>query len=715
MATFLKKSWVKAVGYVLCATCLTAGLICGALVCGLVYSDSYSGGSLAKTLVQDMMHSDSLDIMMNYFDPADPTHPWVSYFSGGFYDGDRSCMVYEITDDNDGTVVLSTYDGTSSTFWSSSYTHSYEVTSTQEDPITITDSLFTYDGTIYAYDSDYEAFLPMDTAISGYVDAPALPEQAEALGCFYYQGMSYVFDGYGFYVSDAEVTYMISSETKTFTITCFLLSSLPYPDSYRTIYYFASDVAYYRYPILVAACVCLVLGLGLLILLGLTLGRVNGQEEPVVGPMSRLPPDLALILCLLLGFLGLLSLDYILASLYSRHMIAAAALILGLTLGLVVVGTYFILTLCVREKTHTLVSASVLHRGGRKLTQLAGKLLRYLPLLWKVAIAYGILCLLELFGLYLFFWGSSGLYVLWFLEKLVLGALVAYVALAFHRLKCGAEAIAAGDYNTQVDETHLVLDFKDSAETLNHIQDGMSAAVDSRMKSERLKTELITNVSHDLKTPLTSIVSYVDLLKQEPTGSPAAGEYLEVLDRQSARLKKLIEDLVEASKASTGNITVQAEALDLSLLLGQALGEYNERLLTHQLTPVIKAPEAPVTVFADGRLLWRIFDNLLGNAVKYALPGTRLYVTVTADTQATVTFRNISREPLDVSADELMERFVRGDSSRHTEGSGLGLSIARSLSESMGGTFQLSLDGDLFKATVSFPLASENSALEPQA
>jgi signal transduction histidine kinase len=704
MATFLKKSWVKAICYVLCAACLTAGLICGFLVCELFYSDSYSGGSLAKPLIQEMMDSDAQNIMLDYFDSEDPTHPWVSYYSGGIYDGERSCMVYEITDDDDGTVVLSTYDGTSSTFWPSSHTYSYGVTSTQADPITITDSLFSYNGTIYVYDSSYDAFLPMDTTISGYVDAP---KPAIEQGCFYYQGMPYVFDGDGFYVSTDEFTY---GTTKTYTITCSLLSSLPYSDSYRTIYYLASDVDYYRYPILIAACVCLLLGLGLLVLLGLTLGRVNGQEEPVVGTMFRLPPDLTLILCLVAGFFGLLILDDAIDAVYS-HVFAASALILGTTLGLVVVGTYFILNLCVRKKTHTLVSASVLHRGGRKLTQLAGKLVRYLPLLWKVAIAYGILCLLELFGLYLFFWGESGLYVLWFLEKLVLGALVAYVALAFHRLKCGAEAIAAGDYNTQVDEKHLVLDFKDTAETLNHIQDGMSAAVDSRMKSERLKTELITNVSHDLKTPLTSIVSYVDLLKQEPVGSPAARDYLEVLDRQSARLKKLIEDLVEASKASTGNITVQAEALDLSLLLGQALGEYNERLLVAQLSPVIKAPETPVTVFADGRLLWRIFDNLLGNAVKYALPGTRLYVTVTADTQATVTFRNISREPLDVSADELMERFVRGDSSRHTEGSGLGLSIARSLSESMGGTFQLSLDGDLFKATVSFPLAPENSAL----
>jgi signal transduction histidine kinase len=708
MATFLKKSWVKAICYVLCVLCLTAGLLCGFLVLELFYSDSYSGGSLAKPLIQEMMDWDAQNIMLDYFDSEDPTHPWVSYYSGGIYDGERSCMVYEITDDDDGTVVLSTYDGTSSTFWPSSYTYSYGVTSTQEDPITITDSLFSYNGTIYVYDSSYDAFLPMDTTISGYVDAP---EPAIAEGCFYYQGMPYVFNGDGFCLSDEEFTY---GTTKTYTITCFLLSSLPYSDSYRAVYRFASDVDYYRYPILVAACVCLVFGFGLLVLLGLTLGRVNGQKEPVVGTMFRLPTDLALILCWVAGFFGLLILDDAIDAVYS-HLFVACALILGTTLGLVVVGTYFILNLCVRKKTHTLVSSSLIHRFGKVLVHLAGQLVRYLPLLWKVAIAYGLLCLLELFGLFLFFWGDSGFYVLWFLEKLVLGALVAYVALAFHRLKCGAEAIAAGGYNTQVDEKHLVLDFKDTAETLNHIQDGMSAAVDSRMKSERLKTELITNVSHDLKTPLTSIVSYVDLLKQEPVGSPAAGEYLEVLDRQSARLKKLIEDLVEASKASTGNITVHAEALDLSLLLGQALGEYNERLLVAQLSPVIKAPETPVTVFADGRLLWRIFDNLLGNAVKYALPGTRLYVTVTADTSASVTFRNISREPLDVSADELMERFVRGDSSRHTEGSGLGLSIARSLAESMGGSFQLSLDGDLFKATVSFPLAPANTALDIQA
>jgi signal transduction histidine kinase len=298
----------------------------------------------------------------------------------------------------------------------------------------------------------------------------------------------------------------------------------------------------------------------------------------------------------------------------------------------------------------------------------------------------------------------DNLVILWFLEKILLALLVGYVTLAFRRLKKGAESIAAGDYDAKVSLRHLLWDFKSSADTLNHIQDGMSAAVDSRTRSERLKTELITNVSHDLKTPLTSIVSYVDLLKQEPVGSEAAGEYLEVLDRQSARLKKLIEDLVEASKASTGNITVSGSALDLSMLLGQALGEYTQRLENAGLTPVLRAPEEACMVWADGRLLWRVFDNLLGNIVKYALPGTRVYLTLDVAENVTVTFRNISREPLEVSAQDLMERFVRGDASRHTEGSGLGLSIARSLTESMGGSFQLEIDGDLFKALVQFPI-----------
>ena len=224
------------------------------------------------------------------------------------------------------------------------------------------------------------------------------------------------------------------------------------------------------------------------------------------------------------------------------------------------------------------------------------------------------------------------------------------------------------------------------------------------MKSERMKTELITNVSHDIKTPLTSIVSYVDLLKKQAMPNDQAREYLEVLDRQSARLKKLTEDLVEASKASTGNLTVDFQRTDVNVLLTQSAGEYQEKLAAKGMDLILTpAPENPA-ISADGRLLWRVFENLLSNIHKYAQPGTRVYLTCEAgENQVTTTFRNISATPLNISADELMERFVRGDASRNTEGSGLGLSIARSLTQLQHGTFSLTIDGDLFKAALTFP------------
>ena len=225
-----------------------------------------------------------------------------------------------------------------------------------------------------------------------------------------------------------------------------------------------------------------------------------------------------------------------------------------------------------------------------------------------------------------------------------------------------------------------------------------------QMKAEHLRTELITNVSHDLKTPLTSIVNYVDLLSREQIGSEAAQEYLDVLRRQAARLKKLTTDLVDASKASTGNITVEKQTTNVQVLLDQFGGEYEERLRQNDLELVLSLPDPSVYILADGRLIMRVFDNLLNNACKYALKGTRVYLNASADAQTvTISMKNISAAPLNVSPDELMERFVRGDSSRHTEGSGLGLSIARDLTALQGGVLTLHTDGDLFKAELTFP------------
>jgi len=253
-------------------------------------------------------------------------------------------------------------------------------------------------------------------------------------------------------------------------------------------------------------------------------------------------------------------------------------------------------------------------------------------------------------------------------------------------------------------------EFKNYAEHLNQIGSGMQTALDERMKSEHFKTELITNVSHDIKTPITSIINYVDLLTKEDVENPKVQEYLEVLTRQSARLKKLIEDLIEASKASSGVLKVNWEKCVPEVLLTQAAGEYEERLQAKNLELVIHHPEEELSVLADGRHLWRVFDNLLNNIYKYAQPGTRVYLDLEQDERnVSIVFRNISKSPLHMTGEELQERFVRGDSSRNTEGSGLGLSIAQSLTELMHGSFHLLVDGDFFKVTLTFPRITENA------
>ena len=250
-------------------------------------------------------------------------------------------------------------------------------------------------------------------------------------------------------------------------------------------------------------------------------------------------------------------------------------------------------------------------------------------------------------------------------------------------------------------------DLRLQAEDLNNISAGLSAAVDEKMKSERFKAELITNVSHDLKTPLTSIINYVNLLKSTDQTDPKAAEYIEVLDRKSQRLKKLTEDLVEASKASTGVLSVAREKIGMAQLIDQAAAEWEERLTQQRLTLVTTLPEGETWVYADGRHLWRVIDNLLSNCAKYAMEGTRVYLDLERGKgQVVLSVKNISREPLNVPAERLMERFVRGEESRSTEGSGLGLSIARSLTELQGGAFDLAVDGDLFKAIVTLPQAN---------
>ena len=326
-----------------------------------------------------------------------------------------------------------------------------------------------------------------------------------------------------------------------------------------------------------------------------------------------------------------------------------------------------------------------------------------LPLVWKTALVGLVIAGTE-FLLYIndFYRVRYGVFLV---MKLIELLAVLYIAVSLRTLQKGGEKLARGDFSEPIDTRYLLWDFKRYGQELNDVQGGLEQAVQERMKAEHLKTELITNVSHDIKTPLTSIVNYVDLLKKEDMPSPAAREYIAVLDRQSHRLKKLTEDLVEASKASSGALNVELQPTDVNVLLSQIEGEYQERLAACHLTLVTQPPAPGTMIQADSRLLSRVMDNLVSNVCKYAMENTRVYVTAAVrDGQAVISFKNVSRDELNISPDELMERFVRGDASRHSEGSGLGLSIARSLVQLQGGTFALSIDADLFRADIVFPL-----------
>lgn len=372
------------------------------------------------------------------------------------------------------------------------------------------------------------------------------------------------------------------------------------------------------------------------------------------------------------------------------------------------VGFVVLLTLCTisaRLRAGKWWRNSIIYIVCRFLYRAVRGFVRALPIAWKGILVYAVVVLVNFFGMLLICLSGS------FFQLLVLVALdiaglyfVIRIIRQLKALQTAAQKLAAGDLTYTVDTEKMYPVLKEHGDDLNAVSVGMSRAVNERMKSERFKTELITNVSHDLKTPLTSIVSYVDLLKKEPIESEQAQEYIEVLDRQSQKLKKLTTDLVDASKASSGALPVNLEKIDLGELLRQSAGEYTEKFAAASITPVLNAPEGETYVTADGRLLWRVLDNLLGNAVKYAQSGTRLYLELTpGETETVLTLKNISREPLNIPAEELMERFVRGDGSRHTDGSGLGLSIANSLMELMGGKLTLTLDGDLFKAALVFP------------
>ena len=473
------------------------------------------------------------------------------------------------------------------------------------------------------------------------------------------------------------------------------------------------DLGYsWRYTAIILDVCGFLLFLILLIFLYCSAGHRQGTDEIILNKIDRIPFDLYTAICTalfcIICALGMQTIDGLYDNMYDVLLTAAVIGVMLLLCFLILLA--YTMSLATRLKAGGLVRQTILYkiiaffgRGLAKLLHGILYLLRGIPLIGKTMLILILLTVVEFVFLITFWWEPNILLLFWFLEKLILIPCILLIALSMRRLqKCG-ENIAAGRLDQKIDTRHMLGDFKKFGETLNNINAGMGHAVEERLKTERLKTELITNVSHDIKTPLTSIINYVDLIKKEDPENETLREYVGVLDRQAARLKKLIEDLVEASKASTGNLTVQLEPCDIGVLLVQTAGEYQERLEAPRLELIITQPDVPVKILTDGRHLWRIFENLLSNICKYAQPNTRVYLTLERiGKRAVVTFRNISNYPLNISSEELMERFVRGDASRHTEGSGLGLSIAQSLSDLLGGHIDIAIDGDLFKVILSF-------------
>lgn len=427
-------------------------------------------------------------------------------------------------------------------------------------------------------------------------------------------------------------------------------------------------------------------------------GWRRGKEELVRPFQAKIPLEIYVFLMITLVcsifLVGVATSDL----LYPEDMLlfGFSELVIAIIGGVVIM--LGIMNLAIRVKrneffTNTLIYMVFFKTGGKvkeKLVEVIGKL----PLIKKTVVFLLILNVLFL----LLGFVPGGLVV-----DLVLVPALIYFAFNLNELKIGAKKLAEGELDYKINTEKMYFDFKESAEDLNSISLGMGKAVEERMKSEYFKTELITNVSHDLKTPLTSVINYADLISKEETDNENIKEYTDILMKHSNRLKRLVEDLVEASKASTGNLEISLAPFKIGVFASQTVGEYEEKFKAANLELVVKDIDENMEIMADGRRIWRVFDNLMNNICKYAVAGSRVYLDVErTNGNIQITFKNISKEALNIEPHELMERFVRGDESRNTEGNGLGLSIAKSMVELQNGKMDVVIDGDLFKVILVF-------------
>jgi len=521
------------------------------------------------------------------------------------------------------------------------------------------------------------------------------------------------------YISSTYVTSLmqnLDSLTPDDKLYIGIYTTYPYEDIFRQDNQIFSEYYSYTFPALVIGVVTAIAAIWLFVHILRRSGRISGDDTAVyLTPIDRIPVEILFIV-------GLVELIVIFAALESMTMsdyrsIAEITsleyiMLVGCFEGLYLLGITWLLSIVRRVKAGCLWQHSLIRSGYIFCRKLVQNVSHQKNLAAKAA---------ECFAFYLLINGLLVLMLILGVDNSAplasLGALImivgfnVYILIMQIRKAKGEEsireatkALAEGDLEYVAPQMKRLYTEQEIIDNIDHLSDGLHKAIEKSLYDERMKTELITNVSHDIKTPLTSIINYVELIKREEVDNEKVQHYLEVLDKKSQRLKQLTEDLVEVSRISSGNIELERVPIDFGELLRQAMGEFEDKFTEHELKMVERIPEEAHMIFADGRRTFRIMDNLLQNIYKYAMPGTRVYIDLTCkDGRVRLEIKNISKAPLNIEVSELMERFVRGDQSRTTEGSGLGLSIARDLVRMQDGEFQIYLDGDLFKVVIEFP------------
>lgn len=494
--------------------------------------------------------------------------------------------------------------------------------------------------------------------------------------------------------------YKSIDDAKKFSVYTSLENDLTYYDQYRTNKT-VFDMAQILYkPALYLLPLSIIAVLVLLIMNCFLIGLRNENGEVILNAFDKTPLLVALIILFILFMIGC---RFLIALTSENLTLILSGTAIGAVIGYISF-VFFLETIIKRIKSRTLFRNTITYRILRWIKSLITSMTRNANMTVKLILIFIAFGILNIIGFSLSISEPIGIFILIAIWVYAFAKMHQWLV-RYIEIKNAINEIYMGNTEVHLDEKRYKGSLNSMAIQVNDIAGGLSNAIQEKLKSERLKTELITNVSHDIKTPLTSIINYVDLLKKEKMPNEQAEEYLNILDNKSQRLKRLTEDLVEASKASSGNIKLNIEKLNVNELLKQVSGEFEDKFKSRNLEEVMSLPEKNVYINADSRYMYRILENMYSNISKYAMDNTRVYIDVIPNNnRITIQMKNISKEKLNISTEELMQRFVRGDSARNTEGSGLGLSIATSLTTLQGGTFNIYLDGDLYKVIIEFDM-----------